>query len=424
MSARVLIPDRLAGHVLKGHPWVYADILPPGPPIASTGELVMLVGRDGKPLGQALFDAGSPIALRVLNTRRDDVAGPSLWRRRVRDALALRRSTLDLSATDAFRLLHGEGDLLPGVVVDHYAGWLVMKLDTAAWLPHLDDLVAALEAEVQPRGIYLKGLTGRKGAEDGGAAAGGEARVLAGGEARVLAGGEARVLAGGEARVLAGAAPPEDLVVLEYGMQLRVDVYRGQKTGFFLDQRENRALVRRVARGREVLNLFSYTGGFSLAAALGGATRVASVDIARGAVEGARENFALNGVDPEAHEFVAQDAFEYLSRCAQERRQFDLVVVDPPSFAPNERVLRKALSAYVKLNEKAIRQVRPGGLLASASCSSHVTQEAFLQALREAAAEARRPLRLLEVRQEPADHPTPLHFPEGRYLKFVLAVAG
>jgi len=177
-----------------------------------------------------------------------------------------------------------------------------------------------------------------------------------------------------------------------------------------------------VADG-EVLNLYSYTGGFSIAAALGRATRVVSVDIAKGAIEGARENFALNGIDPAGHDFVVQDCFDYLALCARERHQFDLVIVDPPSFAPREKAVKKALNAYTKLNEKAVRQVRPGGLLASASCSSHITMEMFLQSLREAAAEARRPLRLLEVRQEPVDHPTPLHFPEGRYLKFVLAIA-
>lgn len=399
MSTRILVPDRLVGHVQKGHPWLYREILPPGPPAAATGEVVALINREGKRIGKALFDADSPIALRVLTSRASEEFDADLIRRRVETAWDLRHQTLDLDRTTAFRLLHGEGDRLPGVVVDHYAGHLVMKLDTPAWLPHLSMLQDALMDVVHPESIYLKGITGQR-------------------EEEGVAGTSTRA----HTRALTATAPPEEVLVFEHGMKLSVDVYRGQKTGFFLDQRENRELVKRVSANREVLNLFSYTGGFSLAAACGGARRVTSVDIAKGAVLGARHNFELNGFDPEAHAFVAMDCFDYLTQCAQARQQFDMVIVDPPSFAPSEKTLKKALQAYIKLNEKAIRQVRPGGLLGAASCSSHVTLDMFLQSLRESAAEARRPLRLLEIRTEPADHPTPLHFPEGRYLKFVLAV--
>ncbi len=397
----VLVPDRLTSHVAAGHPWLYADGVP-AIPGARTGDLVTLLGQGRKPIGQALFDADSPIALRVLSTRRGEVAGPDLWRRRVADAWALRHATLDLQSTDAFRVLHGEGDRLPGVVVDHYAGHLVLKLDTPAWLPHLPDLLAALLETCAPRGIFFKGMSGSQRASSGSQRVDDPAAAP---------------------RTLLGDEPPEHILVREHGMRLLVDVRRGQKTGLFLDQRENRALVRQVSRGRRVLNLFSYTGGFSLAAGLGGATRVTSVDIAKGAIEGARANFGASGLDPAQHEFVAADAFEHLAACAAAREQFELVVVDPPSFAPRKQALRAAEAAYTRLNAAAIRQVTPGGLVACASCSSHVTMDMFLKILRESARVARRALRVLEVRQEPADHPTPLHFPEGRYLKFVLAVA-
>nr|WP_263429849.1 class I SAM-dependent methyltransferase [Nannocystis pusilla] len=222
-------------------------------------------------------------------------------------------------------------------------------------------------------------------------------------------------------RLLAGEPPPPLVAIREHGMRMHVDVRRGQKTGMFLDQRENRRLIRQVARGRETLNLFSYTGGFSLAAALGGAPRVTSVDLARNAVDAARDNFVANDLDPGAHAFVAADAFAFLDDTAG--TTYDLVVVDPPSFAPNHKSVRAAEAAYARLNASALRQVRPGGLLAAASCSSHVPMDMFLKILGESARQARRPLRLLEVRGEPPDHPTPLHFPEGRYLKFVLALA-
>jgi 23S rRNA (cytosine1962-C5)-methyltransferase len=387
----VVVPDRLTPHVAAGHPWLYADALPviPG---ARTGDLVTLLNTDRRKLGEALYDADSPIALRVLATRRSEPAGPALWRRRIADAWDLRHAALDLRATDAFRVLHGEGDRLPGVVVDHYAGFLIIKLDTPAWLPHLTDLTAVLSDIIKPRGIFFKGMTGDRGDQ--------------------------------AHRVLAGDDPPEHIAAREHGMHFLVDVRRGQKTGLFLDQRDNRALVRQVSRGRRVLNLFAYTGGFSLAAALGGATHVTTVDVARGAVAGARTNFIANQLDPEAHSFIAADAFDHLAACAAADTTFDLVVVDPPSFAPRKQALAAAEAAYVRLNAAAIRQVRPGGLVACASCSSHVPMDLFLnKILRESSRQARRTLRILEVRHEPADHPSPLHFPEGRYLKFVLAIA-
>lgn len=394
----VSVPERLVGHLLAGHPWLYAESIP-AIRDAETGDFVALLTPKRRLLGIALFDARSAIALRVLSTRADDRPGPELWRRRIRDAYTLRQEGLDLERTNAYRLVHGEGDRMPGVVVDNYAGHLSLKLDTEAWLPHLDELCQALVDVVQPRGVYLKGVAGsrRKGARDPGPLA--------------------------EARTLYGEAPPEPTAVLEHGMHLGVSLVHGQKTGFFLDQRENRALIRRYSRDRSVLNLFSYTGGFSIAAALGGATRVTSVDTAAAAIEGARDNFSLNGVDPGEHEFAAEDAFAYLDRCAADDRTFDLVICDPPSFAPRKQAVTNALRAYTRLHRQALRRVARGGLLAASSCSSHITMEMFLGTLREAAAKCRRPLRLLECRHEPADHPSYLHFPEGRYLKFALMTA-
>jgi 23S rRNA (cytosine1962-C5)-methyltransferase len=388
---RCTVPERLVKHVLRGHPWIFAGALERPDPAPETGAIVDLVDGRGRAIGEALYDADSPIALRVLGTRHAPPAGPELWRARVREAWALRERVIDRTTTTAFRALHGEGDRLPGVVADFYAGYLVLKLDTPAWLPHLPALVAAFEGEIAPRGIYLKGLVGRAGS-DGPAAA----------------------------RVLAGDPPPDEIEVAENGVRVLVNVRRGQKTGMFLDQRDNRALVRSLARGMEVLNLYAYTGGFSVAAALGGARRVTSVDLARDALADARRNFAANGLDPGGHEFIAADALAYLKLCAQERRQFDMVIVDPPSFAMRSSAVEKAARAYRSLNERALRQVRPGGLLATASCSSHVTPEAFLGIVREAAGAVGKPLRTLAIRGEPPDHPTPIHFPEGRYLKFVL----
>jgi 23S rRNA (cytosine1962-C5)-methyltransferase len=433
----VVVPDRLTPHVAAGHPWLYADAFPGV--AARTGDIVTLLGAGRRKLGVALYDADSPIALRVLATRKAEPAGPALWRRRIADAWALRRTTLDLSATDAFRALHGEGDRLPGVVVDHYAGFLIIKLDTPAWLPHLPDLTAALVDTCHPRGIFYKGLTGERSQPE---TADKRTRSPDATDRRARSpatdkrnqrtaelepddsASSSSPAAPRDPRVLYGEDPPELIGVREHGMRFLVDVRRGQKTGLFLDQRDNRALVRQVARGRSVLNLFAYTGGFSLAAALGGAAHVTTVDIARPAVDAARVNFQANDLDPAAHAFAAADAFDHLEACAAAQQTFDLVIVDPPSFAPRKQAVPAAEAAYARLNAAAIRQVRPGGLVACASCSSHIPMDMFLHTiLREAARQARRTLRVLEVRHEPADHPSPLHFPEGRYLKFVLAVA-
>lgn len=426
----VVVPDRLTPHVAAGHPWLYADAVP-AVAGARTGDIVTLLGAGRRKIGEALYDADSPIALRVLATRKAEPAGPELWRRRIADAWALRHATLDLRATDAFRVLHGEGDRLPGVVVDHYAGFLVLKLDTPAWLPHLPDLTAVLTETCRPRGIFYKGLTGERTqpASNKPDTVTNTTRPDRSASAPPAKSTRPDRPADPEpeprgARLLAGDDPPEIIPVREHGMRLLVDIRRGQKTGLFLDQRDNRALVRQVARGRSVLNLFAYTGGFSLAAALGGATHVTTVDIAKAAVAAARENFLANQLDPDAHAFVAADAFAHLEACAAARQTFDLVIVDPPSFAPRRQAVPAAEAAYARLNAAAIRQVRPGGLVACASCSSHVPMDMFLHTiLREASRQARRTLRVLEVRHEPADHPSPLHFPEGRYLKFVLAVA-
>ncbi len=401
----VLLPRRLVAHVRRGHPWIYADAIQP-PVGARTGDIVRLVEQERsrgraqeRRVGAALYDAESPIALRVLTTERGDRPGPALWRRRVDEALALRRGGLDLERTDAFRLINGEGDALPGVHVDYYAGYLALKLDTHAWRPHLEALADALQGarDLEVRGIWFKG----------------HHRSKAGARAKQRDDAP-------PPGPLRGATPPDPVHVREHGMTLVASLQRGQKTGLFLDQRENRALIRSISRGREVLNLFSYNGGFSIAAALGGARRVTSVDSARAAIDDARLIFSLNGLEPARHEFAAEDVFEFLERAAASRERYDLVICDPPSFAPRKQAVPKASSAYARLHAAALRLVRPGGLYAGSSCSSHITAEMFLETMREGASRARRVLRLLELREAPLDHPSPLAFPEGRYLKFAL----
>ncbi len=390
--AAVSVSNALLPHIKGGHPWIYADAIKM--PDLATGTFVNLVDRRGQRIGSALYDRDSPLALRIVGTGRE-TPGPGLWAARLRAAWDLRQSLFHHADTNCYRLVNGEGDRLPGIIVDRYADDLCLKLDTPAWMPHLGDIVRELVSLAAPRGIYFKGLIGE------------------------LPSHLTAPVFDASPRVVAGRAPPDPVEVREHGMVLLASLQRGQKTGLFLDQRENRARIRSLSHGRSVLNLFSYNGGFSLAAALGGATQVTSVDCAAAALDDAQAIFVANGLDPAAHVFAAQNVFTFLS---ESRARFDLVICDPPSFVPRKSARPQGLAAYVKLHRAAIRAVRPQGLLAAASCSSHVDMEAFTETLREAAAREHKNLRLLERRGNPADHPSPLRFEEGRYLKLVLAV--
>jgi 23S rRNA (cytosine1962-C5)-methyltransferase len=221
-------------------------------------------------------------------------------------------------------------------------------------------------------------------------------------------------------RLLWGTAPPADLVIEEHGLKFRANLFAGQKTGLFLDHRENRHYLEAWAYGRSVLNCFSYTGAFSVYAAWGGAREIVSCDIAPAAAEDAQTNFALNGFNPRSYEFLVEDCFALLERYAQAGRRFELVILDPPSFATSKRQMHAAIRAYTRLNQLALRCIAPGGLLASASCTSQVAPEQFRALLADAAHGAGVQLQIIHDAGQPVDHPVPAHFPEGRYLKFML----
>ena len=372
----------LRARIRAGHPWIYDRALAP-PRELEPGDVVTIVDDDG-PVATALADPASPIRARVL-----DVANAVIdagWVRARTEAAAARRARDPLLVgCSGRRLVHGEGDACPGLVVDVYAETAVVVFDGAAaaafWRPHLPDVIDGLE---------------RGGAEI----------------RHVWVRGERRDRTRGEA--LRGD-PPAEIVISEDEARFAVDVRAGQKTGFFLDQRENRRTIRKHAAGASVLNVFAYTGGFSLHAALGGATRVTSVDIAPPAIAGIERNLALSGLLAGSHERVALDAFEYFARAHDQRRRWDLVIVDPPSFAPSERAKPAALAAYRKLAAAALAVVEPQGRFALASCSSHVTETDLLELVAGII-----PLRVRLIAGAASDHPVLPAFPEGRYLKFLL----
>jgi 23S rRNA (cytosine1962-C5)-methyltransferase len=389
-EAELRLQKDLARHLRAGHPWVFRKALERAPKNLAAGAIVDVTDGD-RFVARGYFDPRSAITVRILTREPAEQVDAVFWRRRVARAIALRRELVH--DTTGLRLVHGEGDGLPGVIVDRYDRFAVLKLYSAGLVPHRAAIVEALRSEAEGlAGVYGRDEIPRDDdEEEGGAPAG---------------------------RVLWGAEPPERIETTEHGMKVLVDVRRGQKTGHFLDQRENRRMVRDLARGRaEVLNLFSYTGGFSVAAALGGARHVVSVDVDEDAIALARENFRANGLDMADHAFATEDAFELLARYKREGRRFDLVVCDPPAFAKSQRAVEGALAGYASLNRAALAVLAPGGLLVTASCSARVSAEQFADAVKEAAFKARVDLQLVQETRQPPDHPVTLQFREGRYLK-------
>jgi len=378
-----------AAAVRRGHPWVYRDAIA-RPPTLASGTPVSLADEDGSPLAVALWDANSPIVARIFGVGTKGPLDERLLAARIERAFARRMQFLGPD-TDAYRLANGEGDHLPGLVIDRYAHVAVVRLDGEHLDVWIDKLTPAIVKAARAHGV--RSVVLRLSRDEP---------------------GERRF------RELAGEDAPDRVTISENGMRMEIDLAHGQKTGAFLDQRDNRARVRALAKGRErALNLYSYTGGFSLAAALGGAKHVTSVDIAAAAHATAQRSFRENNLDPSAHAFVTADAFAFLESADKRGQRFDLIISDPPSFAPNERSKPRAIAAYKKLHAALVRVLAKGGVLCAASCSSHVSMEDFLTTLDEATLGTNE-LVVAGAFGQPADHPTLAAWPEGRYLEFVI----
>ncbi len=388
-NLKLSLAKDLARHLRAGHPWVFKQALAQLPKLPA-GAIVDVVDK-GRFVARGYFDPHSAISVRVLTRDESEAVDGAFFRRRVARAAALRASLLDLRETDAYRLVHGEADGLPGVIVDLYAGWAVLKLYSAGLTPHREAILTAVRAAVPA----LKGIVGRDESDRGDQE------------------GE-----GAPGRMLWGEPAPETVAIKENGVAFQVDVYQGQKTGFFLDQRDNRRLVRDLAKGRDVLNCYAFTGGFSVNAAVGGARQVTSVDLDADAVALCRRNFKENGLSAEAHDFLAADVPDTLKAFADQGRRFDLVILDPPAFAKSQKAVEAAVSGYTALNRVALSVLKEDGLLCTSSCTARVSGEQFLEAVKEAAFKAEVDLQLVHQRFQQPDHPVLLQFPQGRYLKF------
>jgi len=374
----------LTRSIKQGHAWLFSDAV--DTPSAPTGSIARLQDRSGQMIASGIYCPKHPISLRICRTHPPFDLDDEWLIQKMQHAIGLRSALFD-SHTTGFRLINGEGDGLPGLIVDRYDRTLVLKLDGGApeqfyqpppiarWLAERlgSDLVVQ-----RPRGRGTQGVA------------------------------------------LVGRPASHSVPFLENGIQFTADVVAGQKTGFFLDQRDNRAMVRLLSKDRSVLNLFSFSGGFSVAAGVGGASRVTSVDISPQAIAASQEHWRLNGLASENHCAFVADCFEWLQQAVGNGQRWNLVICDPPSFSPSQQTRQSALAAYTRLAQWTCHLVEPAGLLALASCSSHISSSDFTRANLEGIGKARRLATLVSQRCLPPDHPTPLAMPELRYLKFQL----
>ncbi len=401
-----------------GHPWVFADSVRELNRAGTVGELAVIYDRNDQFLAVGFFDPDSPIRVRVLHAGKPLTIDAAFWRARL-DATVRRRDGLFDERTTGYRLINGESDGWPGLVLDRYDKTLVLKIYTPAWLARLEEITNLIRERLQPERIVLRlSRNIQRAAASPGLPPHPGPLPLGGGE------GELSSVATRSWRegyvAFQKRADPEigaPIVFLESGLRFEADVVRGQKTGFFLDQRENRRFIETFAAGRTVLNAFSFSGGFSLYAARGGAKAVTDIDISRHALDSAQRNFDLNQATKAIarcpHESIQADAFEWLASNAE--RKFDLIVLDPPSLAKREAERAGAIQAYGKLAASGLKHLRPDGILVGCSCSAHVTAEEFFGAVRESAANAGRKFTELQTTRHAPDHQAT--FAEAEYLK-------
>ena len=417
--------------VRAGHPWVFADSVREQNRDGVPGEIAVIFDRNDRFLAVGFFDPESPIRVRVLHAGRPLTIDTGFWRGRL-EATVRRRDGLFNEQTTGFRLINGESDGWPGLVLDRYDTTLVMKIYTAAWLTRVEEILSLIRERLQPERIILRLSRNLQSAASSGNRRRSRREEAHNSSSELIDRSSKAGLSllasdatkpWNDSSIVfekrAGAETGAPVVFREYGLKFEAVVLRGQKTGFFLDQRENRRIVGTLAGGRSVLNAFSFSGGFSIYAAHGGANSVTDLDISAHALESAGRNFHLNkddaGVMQCRHEFIQADAFEWLAGNAA--RKFDLIVLDPPSLAKRETERAGAIRAYGKLAADGIAHLSPGGILVVCSCSAHVSAEEFFGAMRQAVTQSGRKFTELRTTRHAADHHAT--FKEAEYLKAI-----
>ncbi|NWJ45806.1 MAG: class I SAM-dependent rRNA methyltransferase [Chloroflexi bacterium] len=371
----------------RGHPWVFSGALQTPVPPHKAGTVVDLEDAGGEFVARGYYNSGTDIAVRILTANPNMPANTHFFATRLAEAYNLRKMHLDLETTTAFRLVNAEGDFIPGLIADYYAGVVVIQSHTAGIDQLLDYIIEGIRQVLQPDALLVRNDV--------------QVRTREG-------------LKREEPRLIFGEIPKE-LVITENSLKFVINPWTGQKTGFYADQRDKRLALLRYSNGDSLLNCFSYSGGFSVyAASANPKLKTTNLDQSAAALALARRNFSINELDADKHEFVVADSFEYLQSCTE---RYDTVILDPPAFAKSHREKEKALQGYVRLNTLGLPLIKPGGILLTCSCSGSISMEDFSGTIAQAAAQTHRRVQILESFENGLDHPVNIFTPESRYLK-------
>jgi len=389
LTVKVTLKPGREASALRRHPWIFSGAIKSVEGNVISGQTVEVFTADNRWIARGSYSAESQIRVRVLSYELDEHIDRAFFQRRISDAIKARQSLRDSDITDAFRLIYSESDGLPGLIADRYGDFLVCQF-LSAGMEYWKDEIIGLLAELWPcRGIFERSDT--------------ESRKKEG--------------LGQKTGLLWGEEPPEKIIIREGEMKFQVDVRVGHKTGFYLDQRDNRHSIAKYAHDKEVLNAFAYTGGFGIAASLAGARHVTHVDSSPEALVLADKNADLNGLDKQKMDFVQEDVFRLMRTYRDSRRHFDLIVLDPPKFVASANQLEGGARGYKDINLLALKLLNPEGILVTFSCSGYVSPELFRKIVADAALDAGKEARITEFLNQSPDHPVSLNFPESLYLK-------
>ena len=373
----------------RKHPWVFSGAIDQIKEMPRNGETVKVISSDGKFLGWAAYSTKSQISLRIWSFKETEIINSTFFKEKILQSIELRKQILDISNTNVYRLINAESDSLPGMIVDKYNDFIVCQFLSAGAEFWKQEIVNELSALLNPSGIYERSDVEVREKEGLDPVSG----------------------------ILFGEAPPDFVEIIENGIKFFVDIKNGHKTGFYIDQRDNRKLIENYSSGKEILNCFSYTGGFSAYAIKGGAVKITNVDSSLDALSLAEKNLLLNSIDSSKYENVVDDVFKYLRKLRDANKHFDIIILDPPKFAESASQVEKAGRGYKDINLLAIKLLNTNGLLVTFSCSGHITTDLFSKIISDAALDSGKTVHIIKHLTQSSDHTMLTSFPESLYLK-------